>query len=81
MAEVDEQWAWIWRAWHRMSIDRPYYGGGMDRPVPGRIPWTMVMQWAREYRLADGERDLLDYCIVRMDVVFADWYNASKENA
>lgn len=78
-AVVDEQWMWIWRAFHRLHADRPYRSNGMDPPTAGRIPWAMVMQWAREYRLADGERSLLDACIVKMDGVFLMHEQSAKE--
>ena len=71
---VDPSLEWIWRAWHRLTDDRPRYGGGMDQPIPGRIPWTVVHQWGRYQRLARGEMGMLDICIGAMDALYLEWW-------
>lgn len=58
-----------WRAWHRLTDDRPWLGGGMAAPIPGRIPWTAVARWAEVHGL---DLEFLDHCIAAMDGEFLD---------
>jgi hypothetical protein len=73
-ADVDRQWMWIWRAWHRLSDDRPHFGGGLGPMMPGNIPWSMVYQWAMAYGMTRGELVMLDVCIQRMDRTYREWW-------
>jgi hypothetical protein len=78
---VDPTLEWIWRAWHRLSDDRPRFGGGMGPPVPGRIPWLTVRLWCRHHDLTKGEMDMLDVCFAAMDAVYIDWWSAAQKEA
>jgi hypothetical protein len=73
---------WIWKAWQRLRHDRPFYGGGMGPPVPGRIPWTVVRAWGQYHRLRRGEFEMMDLCFAVLDGVYIEWYVAEqKKNA
>lgn len=78
MPVINPAFDWIWRAWHRLSDDRPRYGGGMGPSVPGRIPWTVVAQWCRHHDLTRAEMLLLDACFAVMDVVYLEWWSAAQ---
>jgi len=54
------EYGWLWRAWVRLSRDRPRHGGGFSAPVPGYIPWTTIIAWAEKHRLDDDETTFLD---------------------
>jgi hypothetical protein len=58
--KVEPGFSWLWRAWVRLSRDRPRFGGGFSAPVPGYIPWLSVMQWAEKNGLDDDDANLLD---------------------
>lgn len=73
---VDARWHWIWRAWHRLSPERHWQGGGMGPDMPGDIPWTAVMRWADRHGLDGAAADMLDHCIGEMDRVFVKWWAA-----
>jgi hypothetical protein len=73
---IDPTLEWIWRAWHRLSDDRPHFGGGMGPPIPGRIPWSVVHLWAEHHELQKGEMDMLDLCLGQMDVVYLEWWRS-----
>lgn len=75
--EINNWLEWIWRAWHRLSLDRPIYGGGMGAPIPGRIPWHAVAEWAAFH---DQDVVLLDKAVVAMDTVWLEW-NAERMKA
>jgi hypothetical protein len=62
---------WVWRAFMRLSADRPWLGGGMDAPVPGRIPWAVVRAWADAHGMTNEEAEHLDRYLVPMDEVYA----------
>lgn len=79
--EVDAATNWIWRAWQRLHDDRPHYGGGMGPSVPGRIPWTTIMAWARHHNLQDGETAMLDACLVAMDAAYLEWWQQAQATA
>jgi len=70
---VDPRWRWVWRAWHRLSPDRPFHGGGMGPSVPGNIPWWQIRLWARDHDMTAGQRHVLDICIQRMDETYRTW--------
>jgi hypothetical protein len=78
---VDSTLDWIWRAWHRLSDDRPYHGGGMGPAVPGRIPWTVVLAWSRHHRLSRGEMTMLDIGFAAMDATYIDWWVKAQDTA
>ena len=68
--EISNWLEWVWRAWHRLSLDRPYYGGGMGPSIPGRISWQSVAAWAKHHGQDAG---FLDKAVVAMDTVYLDW--------
>ncbi len=72
------EFEWIWRAWHRLSDDRPRFGGGMGPPVPGRIPWLTVWRWAEHNGLQKGELNMLDVCFAALDSIYLDWWSQSQ---
>lgn len=43
-------------------------------PIPGRIPWRLVMEWADRHGLNDTEAELLDYGIQVLDDAYAAWW-------
>lgn len=61
---------WVWRAWHRLSLDRPVYGGGMGAMIQGRIPWQLVMAYADRH---NHDAVFLDQAVVQMDSAFLAW--------
>lgn len=65
---------WIWRAWHRLSHDRPLHGGGMGPAVPGPIPWRVVRAWAEVYDLTRDRFLMLDRMIQAMDAEYLSWW-------
>jgi len=65
---------WIWRAWHRLSPDRPFIGGGMGPPVPGNIPWWQIKLWAEDHDMTRSQFRMLDICIRRMDETYRQWF-------
>jgi hypothetical protein len=75
---ADASLDWIWRAWHRLSDDRPRYGGGMGPSVPGRIPWMVVQAWSRHHRLHRGEMQMLDLCLGAMDAAYIAWWSEQQ---
>ena len=76
---VNPRYRWIWRAWHRLSLDRPYYGGGMGPPVPGNIPWWQLKLWAQHHGLTRSQFTMLDICVRKMDEVYRTWIRDKME--
>lgn len=79
--EVDASLDWIWRAWHRLSDDRPQWGGGMGPSVPGRIPWITLHTWSQHHDLSRAEMAMLDLCIGEMDAVYLTWWTDNQAKA
>jgi hypothetical protein len=67
---------WVWRAWHRLNLDRPMRGGGFGPMMPGRIPWTTVRDWCEFHDYSADEMAFLDHCLREMDSVFLEWHAA-----
>lgn len=68
--EISSWLEWVWRAWQRLTLDRPLYGGGMGPAIPGRIPWQTVRDWAVHH----GQDALfLDKAVIAMDGVYLEW--------
>jgi hypothetical protein len=77
---IDPEFDWIWKAWHRLSDDRPRWGGGMGPSVPGRIPWMTMRLWAEHYRLSAAEMTLLDTGFMALDTAYIEiWIDAQKK--
>jgi hypothetical protein len=74
--DVPEWLEWVWRAWHRLNLDRPYFGGGMGPMVPGRIAWRDVVTWCEFHDLPGEAVGFLDRCIVAMDTEFVGFQAA-----
>jgi hypothetical protein len=56
----------VWRAWQRLSRDRPRIGGGMGPSIPGFVPWPTVMEWADRHRLSDDEATFIDVVLTAL---------------
>jgi len=72
--DVDPGFAWIWRAWQRLSLDRRLVGVGLSGVMPQRIPWTTLAAWCEWHGHSAEDLDLLDRCTVAMDRVFIEWW-------
>jgi hypothetical protein len=72
-AEVLPEFQWIWRAWRRLSSDRPNHGGGFGPSVPGDIPWSLLLKWAEHHEMTKAEFYLLDRCCQAMDREYRAW--------
>lgn len=44
----------------------------MGPPIPGRIPWALLRQWAACEEISDEMFEVLDYCIGEMDLEFME---------
>lgn len=68
--QVPEVWLPVWRAWRRLSADRPMHGGGLGPPVPGRIPWRDIDRWCARHG-----GDVAEYSEIfdSMDEVYVRW--------
>jgi hypothetical protein len=77
---IEPAFHWIWRAWHRLHPDRPYYGGGMGPMVPGAIPWGLVRTWAEHHHLTRGEYLMLDRVVQAMDSEYLTWWAERNAN-
>lgn len=75
---MEPEFQWIWRAWHRLNADRPFWGGGMSAPVPGSISYADMVVWAREHEMSNRERLMLDQCFMAMDEVYRGWWVAKN---
>jgi hypothetical protein len=71
---IKPEFQWIWRAWRRLSADRPFIAGGMGPSVPGAIPWAVAIEWARYHGLSRDEFDLMDHCLGRLDETYRQWW-------
>lgn len=74
-----EPWClWAWRAWHALSDDRQWRGGGLGPATPCRIPWQAVTAYAADHRL---DRDTLLTLLRAMDEVYLSWHADQAELA
>ena len=51
----------------------------MGPPAPGRIPWSVVMEWATHNGYEGETADLFDRLIGEMDAEYMDWWRESQE--
>ena len=72
--DVPEHFLWLWRAWHRLSLDRPWIGGGMAPSVPGRIAWRDVVQWCEWHGREAWEVEMASRVFADMDRVYIAWH-------
>lgn len=70
LPKVTEDIAWIWKAFHRLDLDRGWIGGGMAAPIPRRIPWQSIVDWAGYHGYSREDCEMLDVCISAMDTVY-----------
>lgn len=83
IVEPDPAYAWIWRAWHRLTHERQWQtrgvsmamGGSIIHPYPTPIPWSSVVLWCHENDYTESTRLFLDHCLVAMDTVFINWWS------
>lgn len=64
---------WIWRAWWRLSDERPWIAGGMGPSRPGRIPWTAVAAWCAARGYGEDQEDQLEAGLAAMDEEYLSW--------
>lgn len=76
---LEPQHEWLWRAWNRLSQDRPWIAGGLAAPVPGRIPWSTVADWCERQGYTDDERDFMDAVLEQLDADYLGWWRAQAE--
>lgn len=62
---------WAWRAWHALTNDRYWRGGGLGPAMPCGIPYAAVALYASQHEL---EIDFLHSLIQEMDTVFIAWF-------
>ncbi|MGC2853957.1 hypothetical protein ACM64Y_00645 [Novispirillum sp. DQ9] len=73
-----EPWLrWIWRAWRRLSDERPRIG---MEGVPGPIAWSSVDRWAQRNGINGDRFDFLDRMIEAMDRVYLEWATKERED-
>lgn len=65
---------WVWTAWQRLDLDRPWRAGGMGPPIPGPIPLRDVREWCEFHDLAGEDVLFLDTCFAEMDKAYMDWH-------
>ena len=73
--QIEPQWSWVWRCWHRLHPDRPHYGGGMGPAVPGSIPWMVLRVWADTHHYTEVEFTMLDRLIQALDAEYIGWWS------
>ena len=72
---------WIWRAWWRLSDDRPWSGGEMAAPMPRRIPWTAVNAWCLRRGYDDDQEDALEAGLAALDDEYLAWHAEERRRA
>ncbi|WP_245987101.1 hypothetical protein [Azospirillum thermophilum] len=76
--EVEPWCQWAWRAWHDLTDDRQWRGGGLGPATPCRIPWAAAMAYAAQHRL---DPDSLLKLLRAMDEVFLVWHAEQVDRA
>ncbi|MBP2229667.1 hypothetical protein J2847_002966 [Azospirillum agricola] len=69
---------WVWRAWHDLSDDRQWRGGGMGSPSPCNIPWTAARAYAADHGF---HLPTLFRRLRAMDGVYAEWWAEQAKEA
>lgn len=46
----------------------------MAPPIPGRIPWSVMLAWCRHHHRPADDLDFLAACFAVMDEVFIEWW-------
>ena len=78
VADVPDWLEWVWRAWHRLSADRPWRGGGFGPSLPGAIPWGMIRDWCDHHGYGPDELAFMDGCFREMDAVHREWLDKQR---
>jgi len=82
-----EPWAaWVWRAWNRLTADRPMHQVTVPLPLgkvayqlrPGRIPYTSIEAYARRRGIAGDDFDMLDRLMGEMDDEYLSWWREQE---
>lgn len=79
--ELPASLLWIWRAWWRLSDDRPWVPQGMEAARPGRIPWTAVAAWCDRNGYGPDDEDLLEKGLAAMDAEWLAWHAEQRRQA
>jgi hypothetical protein len=53
----------------------------MGPSVPGDIPWTVTLRWARHHNMTRGEFAMLDHVLQAMDREHRDWWMEQQTRA
>lgn len=69
---------WAWRAWHTLSDDRQWRGGGMAPPILCGIPWSVARTYADDH---GHDLPLLLRLLRAMDAVYAEWWAEKVKEA
>jgi len=72
--EVPAHLNWVWRAWNRLSLDRPFAGGGLGPAVPLRIPWRDVVLWCDTHGYSTEDLWFLEKCFHKLDGIYLEWW-------
>lgn len=75
---LPEHLDFVLRAWERLQHDRPWIGGGMGPTSPGRIPWRLVIDWARFHNYSHDMIALLDAGIFALDTEYLEWMASQR---
>jgi hypothetical protein len=79
--ELPEWLGFVWRAWWRLHVDRPWLGGGMGPMLPGRIAWRDIREWAAFHKMSGDMFALLDRCICAMDDTYIEWQALQSDHS
>lgn len=78
---LPEHLLFIMRAFDRLRHDRPWTAGGMGAPIPGRIPWRLVMDYAAWHGYPQDMAALLDSGIQCLDTVWLEYFETERQRA
>ena len=79
--DIPDWLGWVWRAWHRLHADRPWWGGGMGPMVPGPITWSAVRDWCDFHAYPGDAVAFLDVCCRSMDDEFMAWHAEQRKGS
>jgi hypothetical protein len=73
--EVPPWLVWVWRCWHRLTLDRGQSVQGVPldmgvmaiRSLPGRIPFSKVDEYAARRDYDEDRLDFLWRCLCEME--------------
>lgn len=79
--EIPADFEGVWRAWHRLHLDRPWRSGGFGPPTPGPIPWRDVLAWCDFHGVEGADVAMYDACVIAMDSVFMERHAIEAKQA